>query len=94
MKTRTFLAELTRFGWNLGREGAKHVVLENSLIRVDRPLALRRQDLRDIDTVVVSMQCKWAGLLWDQQRQCARLNPAHPYYQRYVTAGLHLAEAA
>lgn len=94
MKTRAFLAELGRFGWGIGREGAKHVVIQNSLITVDRPLGLRRQDVRDIDPIVVSIQCKAAGLIWDQQRQCARLNPAHPYYQRYLAAGLGLQEAA
>lgn len=94
MKTRNFLAELGRFGWHVGREGAKHVVLENSLIRPDRPLGLRRQDIRDIDPIVVSIQCKAAGLIWDQGRQCAKLNPAHPYFSRYLAAGLAQAEAA
>lgn len=90
MKTRDFLAELARFGWGLGRHGAKHIILENGLIQVDRPLGLRHQDVRDIDPIVVSIQCKAAGLIWDQNRQCARLNPNHPYFARY-TAALRVA---
>jgi hypothetical protein len=91
MKTRHYLSELGRFGWRVGREGAKHVILENVLITVDRPLGLRRQDVKDIDQVVVCMQCKSVGLIWDQGRQEAKLNPAHPYFPRYRAA---LAQAA
>jgi hypothetical protein len=86
VKTRAFLAELAKYGWCVGREGNKHVILENQLITVDRPIGLRRQDIRDIDPIVVSIQCKAAGLIWDQGRQCAKLNPAHPYYSRYQAA--------
>lgn len=88
MKTKHFLAELERYGWRMSRSGGKHVMLENTLITVERPLALRRQDERDIDPVVVSMQAKWAGLLWDRNRQVAKLDPNHAYYSRYRAAGL------
>lgn len=87
MKTRAFLEEVGRFGWRLGREGAAHALLENAHFTPDRPPALRRQDLRDIDPIVVSIQAKQMGLRWDQNRQCMKLNPAHPYFQRYLAAG-------
>ena len=86
MKTRVFLEELAKFGWRVEREGNKHVILTNKLIPVERPLALRRQDVKDIDPIIVSVQSKHAGLIWDQGKQRAKLNPAHPYYQRYVSA--------
>lgn len=86
MKTRKFLEELAKFGWVADREGTKHLILTNRLIQVERPLALRRQDVKDIDPPIVSVQAKMAGLIWDQGRQVAKLNPNHPYYKRYVAA--------
>ncbi len=93
MKTKNFLAELAQFGWTLGRNGGKHIILENRLIQVERPLGLRHQDVREIDPIVVCIQCKAAGLLWDPNRQRARPNPNHPYYARY-TAALNQQRAA
>jgi hypothetical protein len=86
MKTRIFLAALAEFGWELDRDGNKHVILKNNLIPVERPLALRRQDIKDIDPIVVSIQAKNAGLIWDQNRQALKLNPNHPYFKRYQAA--------
>jgi hypothetical protein len=86
MKTRVFLEELAKFGWVVEREGNKHVILTNRLFSVERPLALRRQDVKDIDPIIVSVQSKHAGLIWDQGKQRAKLNPSHAYYKRYIGA--------
>jgi hypothetical protein len=86
MKTRLFFGELAKFGWVVEREGNKHIVLTNRLIQVERPLAIRRQDVKDIDPIIVSVQSKQAGLVWDQNKQCVRLNPNHQYFKRYLEA--------
>lgn len=88
MKTRDFLAELARFGWVPEREGAKHLLYTNQFFRPERPLTLRHQDVRDIDPIVVSIQAKHAGLIWDQRRQEARPNPSHPYFRHYQACRL------
>lgn len=64
----------------------KHTVLVNKLITTARPLALRKQDERDIDPVAMRLQAKNAGLVWDHGRQTCKLNPDHPYYERYRQA--------
>ncbi len=93
MKTGKYLAEIGRFGWAIAREGGKHLIIENGLIAVDRPLTFCRRDHRDVDPIVVKIQCKSIGLIWDQQTQEAKLNPNHHYYPRYLAA-LGLSKAA
>lgn len=85
MKTANFLKELSRFGWEQDRK-KKHIMLTNRLFTPDRPLALRKQDEKDIDPIAVSIQAKHAGLVWDSGRQALRLNPDHPYFKRYQQA--------
>lgn len=87
MKTSRYLQALAVFGWIIGREGGKHVLLTNQFFSPERPCALSRDQMRRIDPECAENTAKKLGLVWNLDGG-VRANPNHPYYERYKQAGV------
>lgn len=87
MKTSHFLRAMGDYGWEQGRTGGSHVLLVNRLFTADRPLALPHDRMRQIDPEYAENTAKKAGLVWYKDGSL-RPNPNHPYFNRYIQAGV------